>query len=41
MVAKWFVVTLYPDGTTEQHNPQDLTFRLNFTDDLRQRVSVQ
>jgi serine/threonine-protein kinase len=36
--GKRFAVMLYPDGTTEQHNPRQLTFLLNFTDELRRRV---
>jgi eukaryotic-like serine/threonine-protein kinase len=37
--GKRFVVTLYPDGTTERHNTLQLTFLLNFPDQLRRRVT--
>jgi Tol biopolymer transport system component len=39
--GKRFAVTLYPDGTTEQHNRLHLTFLLNFLDELRRRVSAE
>jgi len=39
--GKRFAVTLYPDGTTEQHNSLHLTFLLNFSDELRRRASVE
>jgi serine/threonine-protein kinase len=37
--GKRFAVILYPDGTTEHQHLLHLTFLLNFTDELRRRVS--
>jgi serine/threonine protein kinase len=36
--GKRFAVMLYPDGTTERQRRLNLTFLLNFTDELRRRV---
>jgi serine/threonine-protein kinase len=36
-----FAVLLYPDGTAEQQRVTQLTFLLNFFDELRQRVPVE
>ncbi len=36
--GKRFAVMLYPDGTTERQSRLDLTFLLNFADELRRRL---
>jgi serine/threonine-protein kinase len=38
--GKRFAVLLYPDGTAEHQRPINLTFLLNFFDELRRRVPV-
>jgi hypothetical protein len=38
--GKRFAVLLYPDGTVEQQRATQLTFLLNFFDELRRRVPV-
>jgi Tol biopolymer transport system component len=39
--GKRFAVTLYTDGTAEKHNAFHLTYLLNFSDELRRRVSAE
>jgi hypothetical protein len=39
--GKRFAVLLYPDGTVEQQRVKQLTFLLNFFDELRRRVPVE
>jgi hypothetical protein len=38
--GKRFAVLLYPDGTTESTRRLNLTYLLNFPDELRRRVPV-
>jgi serine/threonine protein kinase/WD40 repeat protein len=39
--GKRFAVLLYPDGTVEQQRVTQLTFLLNFFDELRRRVPIE
>jgi len=39
--GKRFAVMLYPDGTTERQSRLDLTYLLNFADELRRRVPAK